>query len=693
MNRASVLIIFLFYFGFDVNLLAQQEVVESVVFDRAIENLLPAQEYDVDYNDLYDRLFSLYTNPLDLNAADRNEFHSLFFLTESQINALIDYREVYGSFLTIYELLYVDGYDDKTVQSLIPFVTVNQSKKLALGKSLSDPDIHNIFLRHQRVLETQRGYTPADTSNSGKLTNRYLGDPNRLYGRYLLAKKGRYSIGFTFEKDPGEQLRWDPETNRYGMDYFAFHLMLENLGFIKKIVVGDFNLEYGQGLVFGSGIRVGKGTEPITTIRRNNMGLRPYRSVYENKDFSGIALSTKLKQIELNIFYSIVNRDATRREDSLSVHDHFVSYIQTVGLHRTPNEVLAKHRLEDQSFGGNANFRTKNRRFELGINAIQTTYNMPIQPRKRLHNQFGFSGISNLIGGAYANYYFKNAHAFTEIAVSENGGKAVSSGVIVSPASQVQASLHYRNYTKDFHSFYGNAFGENIRIGNEQGLFWGLRIVPLRRFELTAYVDFFKFPWLKYRINAPSKGSDMMASATWQVSDDLNFRIQYRSKTTELNYTEEGISFPQVLPKTTERWLVHMNYHYKDRFSIQTRIQQSYVSFNDNQSTGFIIAQDAQLKYPFFSISGRFALFDSDSYDTRQFIYERDLLYVYSFPAFYNQGVRYYLVTSIELFKRTTLWFKIGQTRYFTSDSIGTGLEEIQGNKKTSIGTQLRIKL
>ncbi len=55
---------------------AQNEITENLDFERIIENLLPQQEYDLDYNDLYDRLFTLYSNPLDLNTTERTDLQS-----------------------------------------------------------------------------------------------------------------------------------------------------------------------------------------------------------------------------------------------------------------------------------------------------------------------------------------------------------------------------------------------------------------------------------------------------------------------------------------------------------------------------------------------------------------------------------------------------------------------------------------
>ncbi|MCK5370097.1 MAG: hypothetical protein KAQ62_16160, partial [Cyclobacteriaceae bacterium] len=586
------------------------------------------QEFDLDYNDLYDRLFTLYSNPLDLNKVKRTDLQSLFFLTEEQISGLLEYKESYGKILSYFELLSIEGFEKETVQRLIPFVIIDLNPVESLKTSISHPDNHELFLRYQTTLEQKKGYTTADTTSSGRVTSRYAGDPNRLYARYLYSKSRQYSFGFTVEKDPGERITWDPQTSRYGLDYYSFHGMIENRWIFKKIVIGDFSMDYGQGLIYGSGIRIGKGFEPVTTIRRNNLGIRPYRSVYENKNFSGIAISTMGKSLEFNVFYSYINRDAILREDTIAVQDQFISYIQTIGLHRTPSEINAKHSLSDQSFGGNVNFKTGNRKMEIGLNGIYTKYNFPLLPNSRKYNQFEFRGLTNYLGGLYFNYYLKNAHVFGEMAVSKSKGKAISTGIVASLSSQIQTSIHYRNYDKNFHSFYGKAFGENTKIGNEQGIYWGLRILPISKLVITTYFDFFNFPWLKYQVDAPSQGKDFMISGTYLVNQNLNFRFQYRNKTKEMNYKDEELPYVLIESKTTERLLLDMDFAINANFSMKTRIQGSHVDFNSKTGTGFILAQDIIYTQQKYSLSTRFAIFDTDNYDNRQFIYERDLLYV-----------------------------------------------------------------
>ena len=77
----------------------------------------------------------------------------------------------------------------------------------------------------------------------------------------------------------------------------------------------------------------------------------------------------------------------------------------------------------------------------------------------------------------------------------------------------------------------------------------------------------------------------------------------------------------QVLPKTTSRLSLNLNYNINNSYTLQTRVQYSNVKLGSGESLGFIVAQDLRFHKPKHSIFVSFALFDTDDYDSRQFIY------------------------------------------------------------------------
>ncbi len=86
----------------------------------------------------------------------------------------------------------------------------------------------------------------------------------------------------------------------------------------------------------------------------------------------------------------------------------------------------------------------------------------------------------------------------------------------------------------------------------------------------------------------------------------------------------------------------------------------------------------------------RWLYFETDGYDSRLYAYENDVLYSYAVPVFYDKGLRYYVNLHYQLNKKMELWGRWSQAVYPYKTSIGTGLEERQGNKKTEVKLQLR---
>ena len=84
------------------------------------------------------------------------------------------------------------------------------------------------------------------------------------------------------------------------------------------------------------------------------------------------------------------------------------------------------------------------------------------------------------------------------------------------------------------------------------------------------------------------------------------------------------------------------------------------------------------------------ALFDTEDYENRQYLYEKNVLWAFSIPNFYNQGMRVYFLAQYKLNKRLTFWGRWAKTTYTNRESIGSGLQEIKGNELTETTFQLR---
>ena len=673
--------------------------------DRLTQELFAEIQPDqVPYEDLYGTLLNYYQSPLNLNTASTEELRALPLLTEKQVAALLRHRQATGPLLSVYELQAVPGWDVRTIERVGPFVAVASARpnsvRGTLGQRIKNEENNAVLLRYERVLQQRKGYSAADTFQ-GRPTLRYLGSPDALALRYRVSHAHDFSLGFTAEKDAGEPLAWRPGQNQYGADFLSAHFVLYEQGRLKTLALGDYQLQFGQGLLLSSGLAAGKGAETITNLRRASLGVRPYAALLENTFFRGAAATYQLApRWETTVFGSHKNIDANTRQnaDSLAQFGEFSSSLLLTGLHRTATEIASRQRLSETVGGGHLGYLSANGNLSFGLTAVGTHYGTAFQKRPEPYNRFEFSGQNNLALGAHYSYGWRNLLLFGEGGRSSGGGLGTVNGLLASLGPAVDASVLVRHYNADFHTFYGSALSENTRNINESGLYVGLKVRPLVRWEVSAYFDQFRFPWLRYRVGAPSQGQDALLRVAFTPTKTSLLYVQYRARLKPLDLAGSLTGRPVPLPGQQLRHslLLYCDVQPTAQLGLRTRLQATYLRSDDGQPwrRGFVLSQDVTLQLTRrVRLTARYAVFDTDDYDTRQYVFEQDVLYAVSVPALYGQGTRAYAIGQATLNKHFTLWLRYADTRYRHQTTVGSGLEEIQGSARSEVTAQLRYRL
>ncbi|TGE25664.1 hypothetical protein E5K00_10875 [Hymenobacter aquaticus] len=680
---------------------AQEYVRPPADLDRLVQELFAEIQSDqVPYEDLYETLLLYYQTPLNLNTASREELRALLLLSETQISALLEHRQAQGNLISLYELQSVDGFDLRTIYRVSPFVAVQSSVGNAargpLWKRIAQEENNALFVRYERILQDRQGYAAPDTTSTGRPASRYLGSPDKLLVRYRVSHQRDFSLGITAEKDAGEPLIWSPSTRRYGADFYSGHFVLQERGRLKTLALGDYQLQFGQGLLLSSGLQVGKGAETITTIRRSSLGVRPYSSVLESTFFRGAAATVTLTStLRATAFVSRKRVDANVQTaaDSLAEFDEFSSGFLITGFHRTASELANRQTLRETIGGGNLTYTSRSGNFSAGLTAVDTHFDKPLQRQPELYNAFEFRGRHNLAIGAHYSYVIRNVMLFGETARSSSGGIGTVNGMLASLASNVDISLLYRNYARDFHTFYGNALSENTRNINEKGLYVGLKVRPVSRWEVSAYYDQFRFPWLKFQAGTPTEGHDWLVRVAFTPSKTSLLYAQIRTREKEYDVAAPG-NLPRTGPTQRRSLLLFYDTSPTLILSLRTRLQGThYREDNGPQSTGYVLAQDASVKVGRrLQLSGRYALFDTDDFDTRQYVFEQDVLYAFSVPALSGQGTRAYAIAEVKCTKHLTLWLRYAETHYRHQNTVGSGLEQVQGPRRSEVKVQARYR-
>jgi hypothetical protein len=664
---------------------AQSSPEETMDLQRFTDDIIASQDADGDNGDLYENLVQILSSPHDLNKVSVEELRTLHVLTEEQIHSLLSYRESQGNFLDVYELQVIPGFDLSVISNLLPFVKVGDARERvdqSLLRRMFSPGHSYVVTRYERTLEQKKG-----SLKTQGLPSRFTGSPDKLYFRMRASNPGDFSIGITGEKDAGEKIVFNPESRQWGFDFTSFHLQLQNKGKLKNIIVGDFQTQFGQGLLLGGAFGLGKGGESISTTRKSNLGFLPYTSVNESACQRGAAVTWQLSHLlRISAFYSHAGRDASIANgvDSLTV-----TSLQATGYHRTPEELEKRKSVIEKHFGTVLHFTRKG--FDAGMIVDDLRFNLPINPQPTLYNQHAFGGSRNLNTGIFVNYSVQNISFFTEVAQSHPGGRAALAGLLLSAHRNFDLAIVYRNYMRNFYTFYTNAFSENTRPQNERGLYWGWKYRWSRQYSFSGYMDLFTFPWLSFRQYAPSHGYEWMVRGHYQPTKKVSVLIQLRRESKSRNLPG-GEPVYRLGVGQKRNATVHCDYGIGESIRLKSRLQYNKYFLEQQVTQGMALVQDITFSLGRFKLTARHALFDTDHYDNRQYVYEHDASLAYSLPAYSGVGVRNYALIEYKVHKQLTMWLRYARTRLLNTGEIGSGLDVIEGNTKNDVKFQARFR-
>lgn len=669
---------------------------DSGDFQDLIEDfILAAEGGDFDFNTLMEEIEHYRTRPINLNKATREQLRELQLLSELHINRLFAYRETAGDLIAIYELQAIPGWDLNLIRAILPFVTVGDKafdQHRSVWEMIKDSR-RELYIRTGRVLEEQRGFTDPGPNNA----SRFVGDPFNHFTRYRHTFENKLSLGFTGQKDPGED--FFTGINPYGFDFYSAHIFLRDYNSrLKSLALGDFAVSFGQGLLIHSGFATRKSAF-VMNIKRGTRPLRPYTSIDENNFMRGAGITYGVhKNIDVTYFVSYKRRDANIRIDTLEDVDENVSFFSSIlssGFHRTPNEIENKNAVGHFTTGTSIQYDKG--RFKLGLNALYDRFDEPFQRNQLPYNQFYFSGQELLNASLDYTYIFRNAHFFGETAISDNGAIATVNGLLAGLDKHVDVSVLYRYFPRDYHAILPNPFAETIIANNERGLYFGMEVRPDKHWNISAYADMWQHPWLRFQVDGLSTGSEYFARVTYTLKRRAEIYAQYRIKTRDRNDNAEAEDIKNriLLPHSREQIRLHFSNRVSKALELRSRVEFSKYRIGNNDPTGgFMIYQDVIYKpigYP-LSFTTRLALFDVDDFNSRIYAFENDVIYSFSIPAFFNQGMRYFLLVRYRGIRNVMIEFRVAQTYYTNIDEIGSGLNLIEGNTRTDAKIQVKFR-
>jgi len=657
---------------------------------KNIENLLENSLEETDDSKLLDNIDYLKSKPLDINTATREDLEEVPFMTAVIAKNIFDYRMKNGNFKSKRGLLKVDGISDEYYEKIKLFVVAKNSKTDFVKDESGNVSVESDFLRGklfknfdlkirsrvQQDLQTRKGF------DNGS----YPGSKQKVYNRMTGLYNGKgFDIGanLTLEKDAGE--------TSY-TDFSSGYLDFSNWKFVKKLIVGDYILNFGQGLGLWSSLAFSKGSEAVDIIKKESYSINSYRSTNEVQFFRGAAANLVFNNYNFYFFYSNNFFDA-----SIDTTFNEVSSIYFDGYHRTTSEQNRRNSGREQFMGGRvfADYGF----LRLGATYWNSKFSKLVASDlgKQLYN---FSGeTANMISMDY-DVVYKNFNFFGEFARSQSSNIAAVSALQYSFYKLADVIILYRNYPENFAPVHSFGFGEaNGNTQNENGFYAGLTLRPLKGLTMNMYFDQFKFPYRTYFNPAPTSGNDFLFNSEYKLFSGFTVNFKYRNKNKEeaRSYTDEfGRSVKIIDSRNQLNTRIGFDYEISKSLRVRSRYEYVMVTYDKlgGNNKGYLFFTDFRFKIlKNLSASTRFIAFQTEDYDSRVYEFEEDLRGVMSNVGLYGKGTRWYFIATYSPFPLAQITAKYAATYQDGVKTIGSGNDLIQGdlNNRINIGIEINF--
>jgi hypothetical protein len=641
--------------------------------ERDWETVFEYSTQDAENPEIVEDVARLRENPLDINTASAEDLCSVPGITTALAHRIIDRREM-ASFPSVEDLLTIDGITPRLYSHVRQFLTVASTGNDAVYKA-------SFRSRISTDVEERKGYRDGS----------YPGSPSKVYNSMrALARSNTGSspevfseceIGAVTSKDPGEKNL---------ADFSAGFLRLRSEVLATSIIVGDYTVEAAEGLIFWRASAFAKGGDVIGPTRKNGGGIRPYCSTDENRFLRGAGATVQFGNVQVSGMYSSKFYNASM--DSLSR----ITSFDVSGLFRTETELRKRNSTKIVLTGCRATAI-----FADGLKAGGTAYNARLANpllAGAVEDSLGFRELS--MQGIDVSYTNKTLDLFCECARGPGNQLAIIQGAGFAPTNELALSVVLRKYPPRFQSIYGFGFGDNSgKVENEEGLYVGVRGRPLPDLTIASYYDMFRHPQPTTLMPLPTEGNDFLILIEDRPEPEIGVELRVK-RSIKPSFIDAADVYGRAIRCLQNRrqtnYRLTVDFVSTSSVNLSSRVEWMNVTYGESSPAGrgLLVSQSVRFK-PFrrFAINFHAGMFQTDSYDSRIYEYERDVPGTSMNPALFGRGVRWYIVAQYHYTSHLYLSAKYSQTVKEGISSIGSGLDEIQGDTQSRVSVQVDVRL
>jgi len=637
-----------------IQALAQDSVKHHVQPDDRFPVELTADlREDQDGSALLEALDWVRLHPYDLNGISLPELLSIPCVTPAGARAILDFRDKGGRFDSAGELLTMPGGSESLYRALSPYVSIRRKSAAA---------VRTVSLRTRAVQQTQAGGTTP-------------GSPLKFSSRLLLEEYKGLEAGTLFAKGAGE---------RTEDAFISAYARMTNIGCVREILAGDYELESGEGLIFwrgptaaGSLWRVRPGEGPAVV---------PHRSSDETRFLRGLAVAFSAgERLSGTLFFS--DRSYGASLDSAGEATGFFR-----GEYASVASLAKKDALRERLAGVQAGYNI-NGIIRAGFTAYRAMLDRWFSPADRMR----LSGNRVDAGSLDVSGRFGALALSGEYALIKGGAHALLGALTLAPGTDEMMTIRCRDYQPSYDNPHASGEGENGETRNERGVAAGLRIHPFPGTTIACHVDAFEHPWPTALVPIPRRGTELTLTSETGLPHGGRISVRYSRK---CSYETDAATDAwgrdvKSAGKSDENCLrCEISRRTGDAARFSTMIEYTGVRASPGDVVrGVLLGGDLTLTMlSQLSLDAGFSLFRTDGYGARLYEYEPGLPGLASVPPLYGHGMRWYVRVRLSPAEWGDITARYAQTVRESSVTAAEPFRDIPGDALGQVSVQADLR-
>lgn len=517
--------------------------LERILYQNIEDGLLTEE----DMRTMLERYDECIFAPLDANEISFDDLLTLPLMTEYKAYQFVRFRTTQGGhFSSPSQLKLIVGWEREDVDLYYPMLI------------LTPPRDYDLKLRDY----WERGHSQIDLIAVRPMrtsdTDDYLGGPLALGIRWRWRSAERLSIMLGAERDSYEPWRHE---GHWGLDSYTGHIAFKGKGALSKLILGDYRVRWGEGLLLGQGWRT---SSPLMIGQTSSAGITPISGTSEVNKSRGIASELKFGRWRLSAVASYRLIDGY-----VSAKTLLATGLSDIGLHRTDREWYGRHNIAERYAGTQLAYRPI-QQLEIALSALAHDWD-----GTTLANAPGASGVESLspmkrhshLSLSYRYGGYRGRWALSgEIARSSGKDWAGVQRISYRHGRYGRATLGMRYIGQDYWSYYGRSYTHYLRPHNEVGASLGIEMPNLLpRLAISIEGDYYRSLRPRWRQREISHGHWIRSQLRYRLGatgkrDYLSLQGYYRGDQSgkrlwryNLAYTGSwgGLS---VMPKLSLAW-------------------------------------------------------------------------------------------------------------------------------------------